>query len=178
MTGQTCFSSTTPWTDLIVNKYPEIREDFMVIDHAESLIPGKFWYEKDVLLLANQSSYFKALSSFLKIESSLIQKYMLDKIVEDISKESKVKRKQRKQKLRSLKLKPRSLMLKLPGTIKKKLSTIRKLLRKRLGKVQVAISSTITNSEEEAPKVKVLLQPSLLPVRNTLMWLSKPELQW
>ena len=76
-------------SDLIINKCPERREDLMVIDHAESLIPGKFWHEKDVLLLANQSSYFKALSSFLKIESSLIQKYMLDKIVEDISKESK-----------------------------------------------------------------------------------------
>ena len=28
--------------DLNINKCPEICEDFMVIDHAESLLPGKF----------------------------------------------------------------------------------------------------------------------------------------
>ena len=33
-------------------------------------------------------SYFKALTSFLKTETSLIQKYMPDKIVEEVLKES------------------------------------------------------------------------------------------
>ena len=153
----------------------------MVIDHAESLIPGKFWHKfvkkKDELLLKNRGSYFKALSSFLKTETSLIQKYMPDKIVKDVSK-PKIQRKQRKQKLRLQKSKPRSLMQKLLGTIKKKLSMIKKLLRKRLGNVQVAISSTITNPEEEAQRVKVSLQHSLLPVQNILMQLLKPEPQW
>ena len=65
----------------------------MVIDHAESLIPGKFWHEfikkKDELLAENDNSYYKALSSFLKTETSLIQKYMPDKIVEDVLKKTK-----------------------------------------------------------------------------------------
>ena len=32
-------------SDLIIKKCPERCEDFMVIDHAESLIPGKFRHE-------------------------------------------------------------------------------------------------------------------------------------
>ena len=78
--------------DLNINKCPEKCEDFMVIDHAESLIPGRFWHKfvekKDQLLMQHGGSYFKALSAFLKTETSLIQKYMPDKIVEDVSKES------------------------------------------------------------------------------------------
>ena len=44
--------------------------------------------KRDQLLTEQGGSYFKALSSFLKTETSLIQKYMPDKIVEDVSKES------------------------------------------------------------------------------------------
>ena len=80
-------------SDLIIYKCPKRREDFMVIDHAESLIPGwfhhKFVKKKDKLLSANRGSYFKALSSFLKTGTSLIQKYMPDKIVKDVWKETK-----------------------------------------------------------------------------------------
>ena len=65
--------------DLSINKCSNRCEDFLVIDHAESLIPGrKFQYEhvkkKDELLLKNHGSLFKALSSFLKTETSLIKK--------------------------------------------------------------------------------------------------------
>ena len=89
---------------------------------------------------------------------------MPDKIIKDLSKETKDPRKQRKQKLKLQKSKPRLLMQKLPRVVKKKLSTTRKLPKKRLGNVQVAISSITTNPEEEAQRVKVSLQPFLLPV--------------
>ena len=44
--------------------------------------------KEDQLLSEHRGSYFKALSAFLKNETSLIQKYIPDKIVEDLSKES------------------------------------------------------------------------------------------
>ena len=102
---------------------------------------------------------------------------MPDKIVEDVSKESSKdsRKKQRKRKPRLLKLKPKLLMLKLLEMTRKKMSTIKKLLRTGLGSVQIVTSSTTTNPEEEALKVKVLLLPSFLLVRNVLMRLSKPE---
>ena len=79
-------------SDLITNKCPERCEDFMIIDHTESLIPGRFRHKfvekKDQLLTEHAGSYFKALSAFLKTKTSLIQKYMPDKIIEEVSKES------------------------------------------------------------------------------------------
>ena len=63
-------------SDLSINKCSNQCEDFVVIDHAESLIPGKFQHEyvkkKDELLRENDNSHYKALSSFLKTETSLI----------------------------------------------------------------------------------------------------------
>ena len=80
-------------SDLSINKCSNRCEDFVVIDHAESLISGKFQHEfvkkKDELLRENEGSHYKALSSFLKTETSLIQKYMPDKIIKDVSKETK-----------------------------------------------------------------------------------------
>ena len=169
-------------SDLNINKCPKRCEDFMVIDHAESLIPGKFWHKyikkKDELLSKNYGSYFKALSSFLKTETSLIQKYMPDKIVEKVLKETKDPKKTKEMKAKVAKIKAKVTDAKATKIHKEKLSMTKNVLRKRLGPVQVAIYSTITNPEEEAPKVKVLLQPPLLPVRNTLMRLSTPEPQW
>ena len=79
-------------SDLIINNCQERCEDFMIIDHAESLIPGRFCHKfvksKDWLLTEHGGSYFKGLSAFLMSETSLIQKYMPDKIIEDVSKES------------------------------------------------------------------------------------------
>ena len=73
------------------------------------------------------------------------------------------------------KIKAKVTNAKAAGNNKKELSTIKKLPRKGLASVQVAISSTTTNPEEEAPRVKVSLQLSFLPVQNILMRLSKPE---
>ena len=79
-------------SDLITNKCPERCEDFMIIDHTESLIPGRFWHKfvekKDQLLMEQSASFFKAISTFLKTKTSLIQKYIGDETVEYISKES------------------------------------------------------------------------------------------
>ena len=77
--------------DLISNECPNRCNDFTVIDHAKSLVPGRFWHkfaEKKDELLREHGSLFKALSEFLKTEASLIQKYMPNKIIEDISRES------------------------------------------------------------------------------------------
>ena len=67
-------------SDLIINECPEWCNDFRLIDHAESLIPGRFRHKfvekKDQLLTEQGGSLFKALSVFLKTEASLIQKYM------------------------------------------------------------------------------------------------------
>ena len=68
-------------------------------------------------------------------------------------------------------------MLKLLEMTRKKLSTIKKLPRTGLGSVQFATLSTTTNPEEEALKVKVLLLPSSLLVRNIVLQLSMPEPQ-
>ena len=102
---------------------------------------------------------------------------MPDKIIEDFSKESSNSRDPKKMKAKVAKLEAKVVDGKATGNNKKEAVYDKKLLRKGLGNVQVAISSTTTNPEEEAPKVKVLLQPSLLPVQNTLMRLSKPEPQ-
>ena len=80
-------------SDLSINQCSNRCEDFVVIDHAEYLIPGKFRHEyvkkKDELLRENGDYHYKALSSFLKTETFLIQKYMPEKIVEDVLKETK-----------------------------------------------------------------------------------------
>ena len=50
-------------SDLIINKCAKRREDFMVIDHAESLISGRFHHKfvekKDQLLMEQGGSFFK-----------------------------------------------------------------------------------------------------------------------
>ena len=89
---------------------------------------------------------------------------MPDKIVDDALKESKDPKKTKETKAKVAKIKAKVTNAKAAGNNKKELSTIKKLPRKGLASVQVAISSTTTNLEEEAPKVKVLLQPSLLSV--------------
>ena len=94
---------------------------------------------------------------------------MPDKIVEDVSKESKDPKKTKETKAKVAKIKAKVTNAKAAGNNKKELSTIKKLPRKGLASVQVAISSTTTNPEEKAQRVKVSLQPSLLPVQNTLM---------
>ena len=168
-------------SDLSINKCSNRCEDFVVIDHAESLIPGKFRHEfvkkKDELLRENDGSHYKALSSFLKTETSLIQKYMPDKVVEDVSKETKDPKKMKETKAKVAKIKAKVTDAKATENSKKKLSMTKKLPRKRLGNVQVAISSITTFPEEKAQRVKVSLQHSLPPVLNILMQLSKPEPQ-
>ena len=54
--------------------------------------------------MKNHGSYFKALSSFLKTETSLIQKYMPDKIVEDVLKETKDPKKTKETKAKVAKI--------------------------------------------------------------------------
>ena len=61
--------------------------------------------KKDKLSLKNHGSPFKALSSFLKTETSLIKKYMPDKIVDDILKESKDPKKTKEMKAKVSKIK-------------------------------------------------------------------------
>merc|ERR1712240_502319 len=55
-------------SDLSINKCSNRCKDFVVIDHAESLIPGKFRHDfikkKNELLQENDGSHYKALSSF------------------------------------------------------------------------------------------------------------------
>ena len=64
-------------SDLTTNECPNRCNDFMVMDHAKSLVPGRFHHkflEKKDELLREHGSVFKALSEFLKTEASLIQK--------------------------------------------------------------------------------------------------------
>ena len=110
-------------SDLITNKCPKRCEDFMIIDHAESLIPGRFWHKfvekKDQLLTEYGGSYLKALSAFWKTETSLIQKYMPDKIVEDISEESKDSKKTKETKAKVAKIEVKVTNAKAAGNDKK-----------------------------------------------------------
>ena len=127
-------------SDLITNKCPKRREDFMVIDHAESLNPGrfqrKFIKKKDKLLLANRGSYFKALSFFLKTETSLIQKYMPDKIVEDVSKESTDPKKTKETKAKVAKIKAKVTDAKAARNNKKETVYDKKASKERIRKCQ------------------------------------------
>ena len=73
-------------SDLITNECPERCNDFAVIDHAKSLVPGRFchkYMEKKDQLLTEHGSLFKVLSTFLDAQASLIQKYMPDKMIDD-----------------------------------------------------------------------------------------------
>ena len=74
--------------------------------------------KKDQLLSEHYGSYFKALSAFLKTETSLIQKYMPDKIVEDLSKEAKDPRKTKEMKAKVAKIEAKVTDAKTPGNDK------------------------------------------------------------
>ena len=111
----------------------------MVIDHAESLIPGRFRHKfvrkKDQLLLDHCGSYFKALSTFLKTETSLIQKYMPDKIIEDVLKESsKDPRKTQETKAKVAKIKAKVTDAKAARNDKKETVYDKKASKERIGK--------------------------------------------
>ena len=125
-------------SDLIINNCHDRCEDFMVIDHTESLIPGKFHHEyvksKDQLL-THDGSYFKALSAFLKSETSIIQKYMPDKVIEDISmKSSKDPRKTKETKAKVAKIKAKVTDAKTPRNDKKETFYNKKASEERIGK--------------------------------------------
>ena len=86
-------------SDLITNQQQECCNDFNVIDHAESLIPGRYRHQyvekKDELLTTHQNS-FAALSAFLESSATLIQRHMPDKIIEGTSKNPLTKHEQKK----------------------------------------------------------------------------------
>ena len=82
------------------------------------------------------------------------------KIVKDVSKETKDPNKMKEMKAKVAKIEAKVTDAKVTKNGKKKLSMTRKLPKKRLGNVQVAISSITTFPEEEAQRVKVSLQHS------------------
>ena len=109
-------------SDLITNECPDRCNNFTVIDHAKSLVPRRFrhkFVEKKDELLREHGSLFKALSEFLKTEASLIQKYMPDKIIEDISKEFSNSRNPIKMKAKVAQLEARVVDGKATGNNKK-----------------------------------------------------------
>ena len=81
---------------------------------------------------------------------------MPDKIVKDVLKETKDPKKMKETKAKVAKIKAKVTDAKATENGKK----TKKLPKKRLGNVQVAISSITTFPEEEAQRVKVLPQHS------------------
>ena len=75
--------------------------------------------EKKDELLREHGSLFKPLSEFLKTEASLIQKYMPNKIIEDISRESSNSRDPKKMKAKVAKLEAKVVDGKAAGNDKK-----------------------------------------------------------
>ena len=77
-------------SNLTTNEQTDWCDDFSVIDHAESMIPGRFhclYVGRKDELLATHHTLFAALSAFLDTQAALVKKHTPDKLIDGASKD-------------------------------------------------------------------------------------------
>ena len=71
--------------NLLTNDQEARCDDYTVVDQAEAMLPGcfraKYVDQKEELTAAHGKSGYTVLASFLQKQGTLIEKYMLDKLI-------------------------------------------------------------------------------------------------
>ena len=81
-------------SDLTINGEEARCNDFSVLDHAESLLPGRFrdqYVEVKDDLIQKKGSSFAALTFFLKEKATLVQTHLADRLMDSSNESKKLK---------------------------------------------------------------------------------------
>ena len=93
-------------SDMLTNGQAARCEDFTVLDHAESMIPGRFrdqYVRVKEDLVETAGSGFKALTSFLEDEATLVERHLPDRLLDNAPKSEASPRDQESKEIRELK---------------------------------------------------------------------------
>ena len=95
-------------SDMITNSQQARLNDFTVLDHAEHMIPGRFrdqFVRSKDELVTKEGSGFKALTSFLEEEATMVERHLPDRLLDTQPKTEQTSRRQESKEIKELKAK-------------------------------------------------------------------------